>query len=59
LRDFERDELLDKRPGEVLPTMMPSMLAEMHTPAPRLWLKRIGAPHYARKYRATPAQPRR
>jgi hypothetical protein len=46
LRDFERDGLLAKEPREVLSTMTPSMLDDVHTLAPRVgaWLKRIGRP---------------
>jgi hypothetical protein len=44
LRDFERDGLLTKEPREVLSTMTPSMLDDVHTLAPRAvaWLKKIG-----------------
>jgi hypothetical protein len=44
LRDFERDGLFTKEPREVLSTMTPSMLDDVHTLAPRLaaWLKKIG-----------------
>jgi hypothetical protein len=44
LRDFERDGLFTKEPGEVLSTMTPSMLDDVHTLAPRVaaWLKKIG-----------------
>jgi hypothetical protein len=46
LRDFERDGLLAKEPREVLSTMTPSMLDDVHTLAPRVgaWLKKIGRP---------------
>jgi hypothetical protein len=44
LRDFNRD-LLSKDPSDVLSTMTPEMLDEVHTLAPRVaaWLKRIGS----------------
>jgi hypothetical protein len=44
LRDFENDSLLDKEPAEVLSTMTPAMLDQVHTLAPRVarWLRRIG-----------------
>jgi hypothetical protein len=44
LRDFERDGLLAKEPREVLSTLTPSMLDDVHTLAPRVmaWLKKIG-----------------
>ena len=44
LRDFERDGLLTKEPGEVMSTMTPSMLDDAHTLAPRVaaWLRKIG-----------------
>ena len=44
LCDFERDGLLAKEPGEVLATMTPEMLNDVHTLAPRVarWLKKIG-----------------
>jgi hypothetical protein len=46
LRDFERDGLLAKEPREVLSTMTPSMLDDVHALAPRVgaWLKKIGRP---------------
>ena len=45
LNDFERDGLLTARPADVLLTMTPSMLDEVHRLAPRVaaWLKQIGA----------------
>jgi transcriptional regulator with XRE-family HTH domain len=44
LRDFERDGLLAKEPVEILSTMTPSMLDDVHALAPRVaaWLRRIG-----------------
>ena len=44
LRDFERDGLFTKEPGEVMSTMTPSMLDDVHTLAPRVaaWLRKIG-----------------
>jgi hypothetical protein len=44
LRDFENDGLLEKEPAEVLSTMTPAMLDQVHTLAPRVarWLRRIG-----------------
>jgi hypothetical protein len=44
LCDFERDGLLAKEPGEVLATMTPEMLNDVHTLAPQVsrWLKKIG-----------------
>jgi hypothetical protein len=44
LRDFERDGLFTKEPREVLSSMTPSMLDDVHTLAPRVaaWLKKIG-----------------
>jgi len=44
LRDFERDGLLAKEARDVLSTMTPSMLDDVHTLAPRVvaWLKKIG-----------------
>ena len=44
LRDFERDGFFTREPGEVLSTMTPSMLDDVHTLAPRVaaWLKKIG-----------------
>ena len=44
LLDFERDGLLDKEPQEILETMTPLMLDDVHHLAPRVanWLKRIG-----------------
>lgn len=44
LQDFERDELLAKDPRDVLSTMTPSMLDDVHTLAPRVaaWLRQIG-----------------
>jgi hypothetical protein len=52
LRDFERDELLKKSPAEILSTMTPTMLDDVHALAPRVaaWLRRIGnleSPHGA------------
>ena len=45
LNDFERDGLLTARPADVLLTMTPSMLDDVHRLAPRVagWLKQIGA----------------
>jgi hypothetical protein len=44
LRDFERDRLLAKHPSELLSTMTPSMLDDVHIIAPRVaaWLRQIG-----------------
>jgi len=44
LRDFENDGLLDKEPSEILSTMTPAMLDQVHALAPRVarWLRRIG-----------------
>jgi len=44
LRDFERDGLLAKPLAEILVTMTPSMLDDVHTLAPRVaaWLRQIG-----------------
>jgi hypothetical protein len=44
LRDFENDGLLDKEQAEVLFTMTPTMLDQVHTLAPRVarWLRAIG-----------------
>jgi hypothetical protein len=44
LRDFERDGLFTKEPREVLSTMTPSMLDDVHILAPRVavWLKKVG-----------------
>lgn len=45
LRDFERDGLLNQLPEDVLLTMTPQMLDDVHRLAPTVsaWLKRIGA----------------
>lgn len=45
LRDFERDGLLAQAPEDVLLTMTPQMLDDVHRLAPTVsaWLKRIGA----------------
>lgn len=45
LRDFERDGLLGQLPEDVLLTMTPQMLDDVHRLAPTVsaWLKRIGA----------------
>lgn len=45
LRDFDKDGLLDKAPADVLLTMTPEMLDDVHRLAPRVaaWLTRIGA----------------
>jgi hypothetical protein len=45
LKDFQRDGLLDREPADVLATMTPAMLNDVHSLAPRVaaWLKRIGA----------------
>ena len=45
LNDFERDGLLAKRPADVLLTLTPTMLDDVHRLAPRVaaWLKQIGA----------------
>src|SRR5262249_23152347 len=44
LCDFEREGLLEKAPREILSSMTPKMLDEVHTLAPRVatWLKKIG-----------------
>jgi len=44
LCDFEREGLLEKDPREILSSMTPKMLDEVHTLAPRVatWLKKIG-----------------
>jgi hypothetical protein len=44
LRDFERDGVLATDPPQILSSMTPKMLDEVHTLAPRVakWLKRIG-----------------
>ena len=46
LRDFERDGLLAQLPGNVLLTMTPQMLDDVHRLAPTVsaWLRQIGAP---------------
>jgi hypothetical protein len=45
LQDFAREGWLDRDPIEVMQTMTPTMLDEVHTLAPRVatWLRRIGA----------------
>jgi hypothetical protein len=45
LRDFERDGLLAQLPGDVLLTMTPQMLDDVHRLAPTVsaWLRQIGA----------------
>lgn len=44
LNDFDRDGLLSAKPTDVLLTMTPSMLDDVHRIAPRVvaWLQRIG-----------------
>jgi hypothetical protein len=44
LRDFERDGLLTKQAGDILLTMTPAMLDEVHRLAPQVarWLSQIG-----------------
>jgi hypothetical protein len=44
LRDFQNDGLLNKEPSEVLSTMTPAMLDQVHRLAPKVarWLRRIG-----------------
>lgn len=44
LRDFERDGLIAKEPADVLATLTPEMLDDVHALAPRVaaWLRRIG-----------------
>jgi hypothetical protein len=44
LRDFQRDGVLETDPREILSSMTPKMLDEVHRLAPRvaIWLKRIG-----------------
>lgn len=47
LLDFERLDLLTQSPAEVLATMTPEMLDDVHTLAPRVtaWLQQIGKVH--------------
>jgi hypothetical protein len=47
LRDFDRDGLLSADPDNILATMTPAMLDDVHTLAPRVsaWLKKIGRPN--------------
>lgn len=46
LLDFQRNGTLARDPSEVMSTMTPEMLDDVHTLAPRVvaWLKRIGGP---------------
>jgi len=51
LRDFDRNGLLNKEPGEILETLTDRMKDDVHSLAPRVasWLKRIGEIKWQKK----------